>query len=282
MITTFKNEWGSYGNVILKAFQHEPIEAGRMEDKRSTIEIEIEKPKLSVCLSGTPNQVNELIKGTENGLFSRILFYNFRNEGRPSFKNVFRRTGVINLTEYFDSVSNLVMELRSKVLELPKISIKLTESQEERHQQFFDKMLGKVFDLFGDESTGTVIRLGLIQFRFAMLLTVIRKFEKGELAEEMECEDIDFETSLKLSEIYLEHALSVFQTLPGTVNINLTAKIFIEFLPKQFTYNEAVMIGEKIIGRSEKTVSNYLKELKKVGWLNQPKKNGDYFNVYMQ
>lgn len=282
LTSTFKQDWGGYTNIVLKAFQHEPISFGRAKDEDDVKLEEIKYPRLSVCLSGTPEQVYGLVKSTRDGLFSRMIFYNFRQQGRPIFKNVFKRNGILNLTEYFKPISGEVQELSNKVKKLHTITVILSEIQSVKHQPYFDKLLKKVYDLFGEESTSTVIRLGLIQFRIAMLLTLLRKMEKDELTEEIECEDIDFETSLKLVEIYLEHALSVFQSLPDTVTISQNARVFWEFLPTDFTYTEALKIGAVIMGISEKTVKNYLNELLEVEWLKQSKKNGPYFNTRLQ
>ncbi|MFO8054944.1 MAG: DUF3987 domain-containing protein, partial [Bacteroidales bacterium] len=241
--STIKQDWGGYTNMVLKAFQHEPISYARAGEKDEVKLEEIDCPKLSVCLSGTPNQVSGLIKSTEDGLFSRFIFYNFRYGERPEFKNVFAGGTVANLTEYFKELSGEVLEIYEKVINFDKIEVTLTEEQKARFQPHFNDMLSKVHDTFGEESNSSVIRLGLIIFRIAMLLTLLRKLEKDEFAESIECEDVDFETALKLSEVYLQHTLSVLQALPGSVKINPTARLFCEFLPEQFSYSEAVKIG---------------------------------------
>lgn len=280
--STFKQDWGGYTNIILKAFQHEPISYARAGDDEDVKLGEINCPKLSVCLSGIPNQVSSLIKSTEDGLFSRFIFYNFRYNKKPDFKNVFKVTGVTNLTEHFKAISEEVLQISNNVKTKTSITVKFTDKQITQYQPHFNKKLEYVHNLFGEESVSTVIRLGLIIFRIAMLLTLLRKVEKGELTEEIECEDVDFVISLKLSEIYLEHALSVLRELPGTVKLNPTARIFFEFLPKQFSYTEAINIGKIFIGISVRTVTNYLDELKDIKWLKQPKKNGPYLKSDLQ
>ena len=66
-----KQDWGGYSDLMRKAFHHEAISYSR---KFNDQYIEIEKPKLSVVLSGTPSQVLTLIPSTEDGLFSRFYF----------------------------------------------------------------------------------------------------------------------------------------------------------------------------------------------------------------
>ncbi|MGY8934230.1 MAG: DUF3987 domain-containing protein [Flavobacteriales bacterium] len=41
---------------------------------------EIEEPKFSLSMTGTPNQMDTLITSIEDGLFSRLMFYSFVSE----------------------------------------------------------------------------------------------------------------------------------------------------------------------------------------------------------
>ena len=55
-----------------KRFDHDRLSYNRRTDQEYR---EVKKSYLSVLLSGTPAQVKPLIPSTENGLFSRQLFY---------------------------------------------------------------------------------------------------------------------------------------------------------------------------------------------------------------
>ena len=69
---TFKSEHGNYSDGFRKAFHHETISYNRRKDREY---VELETPRLSALLSGTPKQVSALIPNAENGLFSRFIFY---------------------------------------------------------------------------------------------------------------------------------------------------------------------------------------------------------------
>jgi len=69
---TFKSEHGNYSDGFRKAFHHETISYNRRKDREF---VELETPRLSALLSGTPKQVSTLIPNAENGLFSRFIFY---------------------------------------------------------------------------------------------------------------------------------------------------------------------------------------------------------------
>ena len=69
---TFKSEHGNYSDGFRKAFHHETISYNRRKDREY---VELETPRLSALLSGTPKQVSTLIPKAENVLFSRFIFY---------------------------------------------------------------------------------------------------------------------------------------------------------------------------------------------------------------
>ena len=70
---------------------------------------ELKHPKLSVVLSGTPNQVKILIHSSEDGLFSRMTFYKF--DDIESWQSVAPKSDRLNLSRYFEELSNEVKYL---------------------------------------------------------------------------------------------------------------------------------------------------------------------------
>jgi hypothetical protein len=68
---TFRSEHGNYSDGFRKAFHHEIISYNHRKDREY---VELETPRLSALLSGTPKQVSTLIPNAENGLFSRFIF----------------------------------------------------------------------------------------------------------------------------------------------------------------------------------------------------------------
>jgi len=71
---TLKQDWGGYSDLLRKAFHFEKMSYSRKSNEEF---FEIDEPRLSVAISGTPKQVLRLIPSTEDGLFSRFLFYVF-------------------------------------------------------------------------------------------------------------------------------------------------------------------------------------------------------------
>lgn len=69
---TLKSDYGNYSDVLRKAFHHEVLSMSRCKDREMS---EVEQPRISVVLAGTPGQVNRLISNEEDGLLSRFCFY---------------------------------------------------------------------------------------------------------------------------------------------------------------------------------------------------------------
>ncbi len=231
---TLQQDWGGYDDLMRKSFQHESVTFSRADDNDAVKLSEIKKPKLSVCLSGTPGQVPTLLKSTENGLFSRFLFYTFRQVGVPVFKDVFAGSGSNNLDEYFNGLSSHIHAYYLKVMEYGSINFQLSSEQQKRFLHQFDVHLKKLNAQFREEANGIVFRLGLITFRIAMLLSVLRKLDENSLEAEIECTDTDFQTCILLSDVYLEHSLLVFGSLGRQKKIKSTASIFVRFFATRF------------------------------------------------
>lgn len=259
MGNVFKQEWGGYSDMLRKAFHHEKISCSR---KTNNEYIEVKQPQLSVALSGTPNQVGNLIQSAEDGLFSRFIFYSFKTEQK--WRDVSPLGGGVNLTALFDKLGKDVFDLFG-FLNTSPTSVQLTTEQWQQINQTFSKWLNDVAIFTGDEAGSVVKRLGLVFFRMCMIFTALRKFENGDMDPEPFCTDEDFENALVLANIYLEHSFLMYHNLPKQDDAQVfkgsTSKLkFYEQLPNKFKRAEAVELGNKY-KMSTRTVDNLLKKL---------------------
>lgn len=270
MANTLKADFGGYSDLLRKAFHHEPITYSR---KTNAEFVEVEKPRISIALSGTPSQVQGLIGSAEDGLFSRFIFYTFRL--KPVWRDV-SPSGKVNLTEYFDLLSQEVERMVS-FLEMSPTTFNLTPKQWQFLNSHFDLWLREVSVFFSEDASSTVKRLALIVYRIAMILSAIRKFEEGVIDKDIYCTENDFHTSFSLAETYKQHALLMFASLPKSQEIKLepNKKKFFDALPnEEFTRHQAVEIGASI-GIRERTIGKYLNNF--LGsFLEQPFKYGPY------
>jgi hypothetical protein len=256
----FKQDWGSYSDMLRKSFHHERISSSR---KTNNEFIEVNNPCLSIALSGTPNQVTGLIASAEDGLFSRFVFYAYKIQVLD-WKDVSPYVSNINLTEHFKTLAAKVYSM-VQFLETSPTEVQLTREQWQALNSTFREMLLHTAAFTAEEAASIVKRLGLIQYRIAMLFTAMRKFENGEAEQIVICTDEDFTTAMQLVKIYLQHSLLMFNNLPkqGEATQFKTGdnkrKCF-EALPQTFTRQQAVTIGSQF-SLSARTVDDLLKSL---------------------
>ena len=254
---TFKNDWGSYSDMLRKSFHHEKISVSRKTDAEF---VEVNEPQLSVALSGTPKQVFNIIASAEDGLFSRFIFYVFKTDAvwlDPSPKG-----NPVNLTEYFNKQSNQVFKMVG-FFERDSMTLQLTEEQWNKFNPIFSSYLVQISTFVSDDAQSVVKRLGIILFRLCMIFTAIRKFETNDHHKEIYCSDTDFETALTLIKTYLQHSIIMFENLPkqgeqGPFKSGENKKLFYDALPNEFQRKEAVEIAVNF-NIKERTADNFLK-----------------------
>ena len=265
---TFKNEWGGYSDMLRKAFHHETISISRKTDSEF---VEVNEPKLSVALSGTPKQVFGIINSAEDGLFSRFIFYVFKTDSvwlDPSPKS-----NPINLTTFFEKQSENVLKM-VEFFETDEMKLHLTDEQWEELNDEFKTFLEQISTFVSEDALSVVKRLGLILYRFCMIFSAIRKFETNSHCREVECSNVDFKTALALIKVYLEHSIIMFNNLPkqGEQRVFKSSKnkqMFFDALPKSFQRKQAVEMGETF-GMKARSVDAFLQTC--VGkYLEQPK-----------
>lgn len=259
---SLKQDWGGFSDLLRKAFHHEPLS----DNKNSgNMFIEINEPKLSVVLSGTPNQVPSLINSVGDGLFSRFMMYNINT--RAEWKDVFKRNFKVNhfkevfaqeIFDYYTYYNSLKSE----------ISFELSELQSKEFNKRFKEQTKKLQAILPAEHDATVFRLGLICYRLMMCLSALRYFESKSDENIIRCSDADFETVFQILPILINHNFSIFKMIPksnysmsGVKNVSTEAKL-LSLLPKQIELktSEILEIGTKL-GLHERQVKNLIDQL---------------------
>lgn len=250
-----KQDWGDFSDVIRKAFHHETISMSRATDD---VYIEIKNPKLSIALSGTPNQLKPLIASKENGLFSRFMFYFFDDVSR--WKDVSPTANYIDLEEVFENNSEIVSQLYGKLFSKENpVEVKFSMSQWTR----FQDIMILVTDTFIGNNKGdflsVVKRFGIIAMRIAMILTVFRKIDLID-GNELECTDDDITIALDITKILIEHSLFVFDMYSKDATyIPIKESILLHQLPIHFTRAEGLSIALNS-SIAERTFADILKK----------------------
>jgi hypothetical protein len=252
LVNSLKQEWGGYSDLLRKAFHHEPVTYSR---KTNSEHIEIDVPKLSAVLSGTPSQFRSLIPSNADGLFSRFIYYVYESSG--IWKDVFDNSDD-NYESYFKTLGEKVFQI-NQTLGSKKIEIKLTIPQGERLNNYYATTVA----MMPEEMKSIVFRAGLVAFRIAMGLTILRYSDKLCPDCKMFCCDADLDAAMSLSDIFIAHALVAYKALPcpkGAKNLSGNKMSFYESLPNDsFTRQQALATGEQFEIK-ERTVDKYLKE----------------------
>ena len=261
-------EWGDFSTGLRKAFHHESIQFFRRANKER---VEVEHPRLSILISGTPKQVGDLIPNSENGLFSRWAFYCISQslewqdvfaEEEEDYGGIIERMG----KEYYEKVYRPLSK-RSEPL-----MFKFTTEQRDAFNDYLAEMQEEQVDLLGDDIVATVRRLGLITFRLAMVLSALRLTETDVDITTMDtlmCDERDFYIAMKMSDVLISHAASVYSNLlrqpqrrdfvaPETMNY--AEKKVLEQLSTRFTRQEYLDVATKE-GIKTKSANRYLGNL---------------------
>lgn len=213
---TLKSEHGNYSDLLRKAFHHEAISMSRRKDREY---LEIDNPRLSVVLAGTPEQVRHLIPDAENGLLSRFIFYFI--PFRRGIRDVFATDDVAQSKHaIFKAIGNDFLHLLNSFMNQGSFVILLPTPLQHRFVEWLARLNDECCDEVDNGMQGIVRRLGLIAFRMIMLFTAIRAFDNpmsqarapdGRIV--LECSESDFNTVLRICEILLYHSIHIYLKL---------------------------------------------------------------------
>ena len=290
MANALKSDFGDYSDGLRKAFHHEPICYSRRKDNER---VDIRKPRWAILLTGTPDQVGNLIPTADNGTFSRFLFYVLQR--KLEWRDVFAEEEV-TLDDEFEKMGKefFVVYLKLAARKTP-LRFKLTREQQRKFNKFFSELQDEQAAMLGDDIVASVRRLGLIAFRIAMVLTALRFIDNPSLdiqnIPEIVCDDRDFHIALTMVNNLINHTSMVYSTLlrksgvedesDVTVKMSMRDQKFFDSLAVDFTTQDYVAAAtkleipeksaQKIIGRF---INRYMVVVRE--------KNGKYHKVKPQ
>lgn len=251
-----KNDWSNYSDLLRKAFHHESISLSRQIDNRY---IEVNEPKMSLVVSGTPNQLQPLIKSKENGLFSRFMMYSF--DEVSAFKDVFA-TNSYNYKNVFEQSGIDIYNLYEKLLQSKdELPFKLTENQYKRFLKDFTFIHEDILKNHDHSVIPNLNRHGLMMFRLCMILTVLRNENNISSKVELVCSNRDFITALKITKVVLKHSIINHNSLNDGGLSDLDEEILFS-LKTSFTRKEAIELGKKL-NIPQRTIDDKLKQWQK-------------------
>lgn len=207
-------EWGQFTDVLRMAFHHESITSTRTKDKQHIV---IDEPQLGLLVTCTPKQISSLLspKQNENGSSSRNLFYVAKEE--LGWKSPFEEKEPI--ADRYREIGQSVKQMYDLLVKREKnrIQILLTEEQQQAFNAHFKPLLPEQVGLYGIEFAAFIVRIALVAFRLMMVLTTLRNFEHGHLADTQHqafvCTDDDYHTAMTIIDCLVAHTGYVYNTL---------------------------------------------------------------------
>lgn len=238
--SSIKQDYGRFDDVFRAAFHHEVIATDYKIDGQMYY---VEHPCLTLCFSGTPNQLGGFIRSMENGLYSRFIV--FTRSAKWNFRSAAPRKGKKNYHTLFDELSKEVLSMYLFLTQSPT-EVTLTDKQWEEHTEYFSQLLTEVTSEKADAPGAIVLRSSLIAVRIAAILTALRKCEGAMQMKEYICTDEDFHTAMEIVKTTVSHSLIIASSLPGEGVKSQPLKFYfrigpvINSLPKIFTYSEFI------------------------------------------
>lgn len=214
-----RGEYGDYTDLLRKAHHHEACSMVRVTDH---INIELEHPRLSILLTCTGSQLPLLLppNNIANGLASRFLFYGLP-DAKVEFRDVF--AGSNNPIE--DTYKDLGVKFKTIYDQLKerqhRLQFVLSDAQQKEFLNTFNEVLQEQFGMLGNGIQGFVYRIALECYRYAMILSILRKNDNwddvdwmiDEQTNAICCDDRDFRTAMTIIECLVNHTARVYNVL---------------------------------------------------------------------
>ena len=289
--TAIGSDYGHWSDTLRKAFDHDRLSYNRRTDQEYR---EVKKSFLSVLISGTPSQVKTFIPTTEDGAFSRQLFYYLH--GIWKWVSQFTEDK-INLEEVFTAMG---LEWKGK-LDMIKAhgihTLQLTVGQKEEFDALFSRLFSRSSIANGREMYSFVARLAVNLCRIMAEVAVLRALESPQSYQfkvspassftpdkEIPTDNIndgiitrwdvtitpeDFKAVLALAEPLYCHATHILSFLPA-VEISHRSNADRDFLFEQLgeKFTRAQLLEQAAaMGIKENTALTWLKRLTKSGVL---------------
>lgn len=289
-----KTDYGDYSTLLRQATHHEPIIYNRVKDNTH---IEIEEPRLAVCLTCTPDQLPGLFPTILNGLGSRFLFYNLTRELK--WRNPFLRKEKTN-EQLYEELGERYLQLHHMMAELGerRIQFVFPEPFQDRFNNYFDELLQDQFYMLGDGIVSFIYRMGVYFIRIAMVLTLLRRFSNltpdKPLFEQHEqaitCSETDFRIAMTIMDTLVNHTAHIYTGLGGEkeqdifdhpVQLNPSELRLFKELPDEYTTKEAKRKATEL-GINPATAKRYISDYWKKYQITEFVTHGHYRKINMK
>ena len=289
------SEYGHWSDTMRKAFDHDRLSYNRRTNQEY---LEVKKTYLSVLLSGTPAQVKPLIPSSENGLFSRELFYYMPAIHR--WQSQFDKDDH-DLEETFRALGREWKEKREEIVMNGIFTLRLTDGQKDEFNRIFSSLFVRSGLANGNEMSGSVARLAINICRIMEVVAMLRAQERGAITSspcvspdpgtaadnikdrivslwDLTITPDDFHAVLALAESLYRHSTHILSFLPNNEVVsrgNADRDELIGCMGEEFTRSSYLQKAEEM-GIKFETATSWLKRLCKNGLVEKTDDKGVY------
>lgn len=293
--TAIGSEYGHWSDTMRKAFDHDRLSYNRRTNQEY---LEVKKTYLSVLLSGTPAQVKPLIPSSENGLFSRELFYYMPAIHR--WQSQFDKDDH-DLEETFRALGREWKEKREEIVMNGIFTLRLTDGQKDEFNRIFSALFVRSGLANGNEMSGSVARLAINICRIMEVVAMLRAQERGAITSspyvspdpgtaadnikdhivslwDLTITPDDFHAVLALAESLYRHSTHILSFLPNNEVVsrgNADRDELIGCMSEEFTRASYLQKAEEM-GIKFETATSWLKRLCKNGLVEKTDDKGVY------
>ena len=293
--TAIGSEYGHWSDTMRKAFDHDRLSYNRRTNQEY---LEVKKTYLSVLLSGTPAQVKPLIPSSENGLFSRELFYYMPAIHR--WQSQFDKDDH-DLEETFRALGREWKEKREEIVMNGIFTLRLTDGQKDEFNRIFSSLFVCSGLANGNEMSGSVARLAINICRIMEVVAMLRAQERGAITSSpcvspdpgtaadnikdrivslwgLTITPDDFHAVLALAESLYRHSTHILSFLPNNEVVsrgNADRDELIGCMGEEFTRSSYLQKAEEM-GIKFETATSWLKRLCKNGLVEKTDDKGVY------
>lgn len=289
-----KSDYGDYSIILRKGYHHELIEMCRRKDNEHR---SIERPMITLCLSGTPEQLYALTPRASNGTFSRITCYhipfkvgfgNVLSEGNNSDGTVGR-----SLKEKFHQLGLKYKLMREAFFRGGQYRVVIPQALCDEFISHFRLMNQETVEDISHDMQGIVRRLAFAVFRIIMVLTAIRFMDEtpnpSALTHKdgspiiLRCTREDFDTAMAMGDVLIYHTVYCYANLPetkvqtdgngGIVTKAAKMERLFAVLPDEFN-RDIYRAASQQLGYSTSTTSKWINDYIRHGRISHDEHNG--------
>ncbi len=235
-VTTARSQdCGNFSDTIRKAWHNEKIEQSFKNGEKPIV---VQHPNLVLLLTGTPAQQVRLTPTTEDGLFSRWLYYTYWRAAM--WRNVSPGEDDEFMERYFNELSMRLLQM-IRFWHTSDTKVALSPEQWDKLNETFSALLSDNQMSDREDFNSCIMRYCLMTYRICMVFTTLEKGMMRVPVKEMTCSNQHFEAALAITTTCLEHArllnTGIKKTDKDTPELGVPNKLewVLERLPKEFT-----------------------------------------------